>query len=72
MRTLPAAAITAGDVVVVTSSPADGAFTDREARLEVTVRRVRNADPVAGRIVWETDEGEVAVGAADLVEVVSL
>ena len=69
---LPAAAITAGDVVRVTSSPADGAFTGSVGVWEAAVRRVRNADPVVGRLVWETDDGEIPVGAADLVEVISL
>lgn len=66
MRTLPAAAIKAGDTVLL-------AREEGGARLPITVSRVHNADPVAGEIRWETGEsGDVTVSAADRVEVLSL
>ena len=53
MRRLPAACVVKGDRVRL-----------GEGDPEVTVVRVHNADPEPGRIRWETDAGDLTVGAA--------
>lgn len=60
-RRLPAAAIVKGDRVRL-----------GESDPEVTVQRIHNADPEPGRIRWETDAGDLIVGAATRVEVLHL
>ena len=63
--TLPAAAVPVGAVVLV----------EREeggARSPVVVSRVHNSEPASGRLRWETNGGDVAIGAATPVEIVGL
>lgn len=65
MRFLPAAAITAGDTVRLE--------TAHEERVEVTVAKVQNGTPYAGRITWlDGDDNPYEIGAAVRVEVVKL
>lgn len=56
MRTLPAAAVSKGDTIRVNDD-------------EVTVTKIENATPVAGRITWN---GSIEIGAGVRVEVVRL
>lgn len=69
-RYLPAAAVPVGAVVRLPERPPR---MDRESFRELAIIAVHNADPRPGRIRWETVEsGDVEVGGADRVEVVSL
>jgi len=68
-RTLPAAAVPAGAVVQYVADVDEHGATWRN----VEISRVHNADPVAGRIRWETTgSGDVIVGGADRVTVLAL
>lgn len=65
MRTLAAAAVQKGDVVLL-------ARVEGGPRSPVTIVRVHNSEPSPGRITWDTNVEPVEIGAATRVEVVSL
>ena len=63
MRTLPVAAIPKGARVRITVA----------GQPEVTITQVHYSTPAPGRITWDVGGGyEVALNAAELVEIVSL
>ena len=67
---IPAAAVPVGAVVTITDvCPHTGDVGYRHVKVE----RAHNGDPVAGSIRWESGVmGDVTIGAATRVEVVSL
>lgn len=65
MRTLTAAAIQKGDTVRLETTHGES--------VELTVFRIHNATPIAGRITWENEAGKpYEIGAAVRVAIVKL
>lgn len=64
MKTLPAAAIPKGALISVET------FTGQP--VEAVIEKVHNSTPKVGRITWDTDKGQLEVGGAQGVEVLSL